>query len=240
MAIVNTVDFFLFRHRNLPNARSSASDRCKLLVSATAVFALLLQSCATMPPALRVTSRMVRSPRDGQLLVSASAAPPIGDVLPIWISATNDTSTAYQVSPEQVFAIDEKTNRNLPLPPEVVASRHRSVNEGLMEAFVATAVAAAIGGSVGTGLAAGAPAFFAAGMGAGMGAAFSGAWVAENSTDATVRKRIRAFALRHGILRQSFTQAGYVYFVSGSYRGIEVVLIDSLTLEARVVEVPLR
>src|SRR5260370_17506622 len=79
--------------------------------------AIAISGCAVAPPPIAHTPNVVATPQQGQLAVSVSAAPTVGEVTPVYVSIANGTDATRSVVPSQVFALNDSGERVAPLPP---------------------------------------------------------------------------------------------------------------------------
>ncbi|MGH7815260.1 MAG: hypothetical protein ACREQI_14800 [Candidatus Binataceae bacterium] len=209
--------------------------------------AIAIAGCAVAPAPIEHTPNVVATPQQGQLSISVRAAPSVGEVTPVYVSVANGTGTPRSIVPSQVFALNYAGERVAPLPPGEAARQAGNANE-LKGALESAAVSGAAAGAVGAGLGAATGAAFG---NVGPGAIVGGAWGAgygmwrgaekgQESADRQANQQIRALALKPEEVRRNFTVSGYVFFPKGSYRQIEMLLVDRETGATQVVREPWR
>jgi hypothetical protein len=209
--------------------------------------ALVLVGCGIASPPIKDQPRNVVSPVPGSLTVGAQSAAPVGEVLPVHISIANGSDVPRSVVPSQVFALDEGGSRVAPMPPAEAARQAGTALE-LRSALTGAAVSGVGLGAIGAGLGAAAGAAFGApGTGAILGSAIGGgsgivrgAERSQEKADREADQQIGALALRPEQVRRDFTVSGYVFFPKGTYREVEVLLIDGETGDTEVYRAPIR
>ena len=111
-----------------------------------------ISGCAVAPPPIAHTPNVVATPQSGHLTVSVQAAPPVGEVVPVFVSIANGTDDARAVVPSQVFALNDVGERTAPLPPEEAARQAGNAKElqGAMQSGTISGVGgAAVGAAAG-------------------------------------------------------------------------------------------
>jgi hypothetical protein len=231
------------------NSRSSAV--CPRSVAAMATgFAccLCLFACSVAQAPIKTTPAVVASPLPGQLSVGLQKADTVGGVVPVYVSIANGTDIPRVVIPNQIFAINQAGERVAPLPPGE-AARLAGGAEELKAALASAAVSGVAGGAVGAGAGAVVGSVVGGGGGAGRGALigsaigaaegmFRGVSKGQARADREAREQIQALALKRDDLRHNFTVSGYLFFPEGSYREIEVLLINRETGDTEVIRRP--
>ncbi len=189
--------------------------------------------CAVAPKPLAPGSNVVPTPQPGELSVLINPQAPVGGVVPVRVSIANGRDLPYRIDPSQVFAINEAGARVAPLPPGEAALEAGNA-EALAGAVESGVASGAVGGGIGAGL--GAAAGAAVG-GVSQGAIFGGAISAaeamltgipmgQQQAQSQAQQQIGALALRGGPLGQDATMTGYVFYPSGHYYWVEVVVQD--------------
>jgi hypothetical protein len=211
--------------------------------------------CAIAPAPIKNTPQIVATPESGQVSVTLSPAPAVGDVQPVFVSIANGTDLPRSVVPSQVFALNEAGDRIAPLPPGEAARQAGNANEltGVMESSaVGGALEGAIGAGVGAIVGSVVPRrsdFFLGVHGAGSGAAVGGAIGAghgliggagkgQGRADQQASQQLGAVALTPAEVRRDFTVSGYVFFPKGDYKQLQVLLVDSETGNTEVIDRP--
>jgi hypothetical protein len=222
-----------------------------------AVIALVtsIAGCAIAPAPIKNTPQIVATPESGQVSVTLSPSPAVGDVQPVFVSIANGTDLPRSVVPSQVFALNEAGDRIAPLPPGEAARQAGNANEltGVMESSaVGGALEGAIGAGVGAIVGSVVPRrsdFFLGVHGAGSGAAVGGAIGAghglvggaergQSRADQQASQQLGAVALTPSEVRRDFTVSGYVFFPKGDYKQLQVLLVDSETGNTEVIDRP--
>ena len=210
--------------------------------------AVCLSGCGVASPPIKNTPQVVATPLTGQLTTSIQAAPAVGDVVPVYVSVANGTDEPRTVVPSQVFAINEAGERVAPLPPKEAARQAGGAGE-LKAALTSAAVSGVAGGAVGAGMGAIAGAGFGGGAGPGalIGSAigagtgmFSGAERGQSKADQQANEQIGGLSLKPQEVRRNFTVSGYVFFPKGSYREVEMVLVNHETGDTQSIREPWR
>ena len=224
---------------------------------ATQRFGLLLMlamsACGIASAPLKDTPRIVATPQPGQLNVTTQPSPPIGDVLPVYVSVANGSDVPRSIVPSQIFALNDSGARVAPLPPGEAARQAGGAGE--LKAALASAAVSGVGeGALGAGLGAivgsvvnGAAGFRGAGSGAIIGGAIGGGSGivhgverGASKADQQANQQLEALALRGGEVRHDFTISGYVFFPKGSYNEVEFLLINQETGDTEVMREPWR
>lgn len=224
---------------------------------ATQRFGLLLMlamsACGIASAPLKDTPRIVATPQPGQLNVTTQPSPPIGDVLPVYVSVANGSDVPRSIVPSQIFALNDSGARVAPLPPGEAARQAGGAGE-LKAALTSAAVSGVGEGALGAGLGAivgsvvnGAAGFRGAGSGAIIGGAIGGGSGivhgverGASKADQQANQQLEALALRGGEVRHDFTISGYVFFPKGSYNEVEFLLINQETGDTEVMREPWR
>jgi len=217
--------------------------RTLLAVAAT----LSLAGCGIASAPIKDLPRTVVSPIPGNLTVGAQSAAPVGDVLPVHVSIANGSDAPRRIVPSQIFALDEGGNRVAPLATGEAARQAGNAVE-LRSALTGAAVSGVAVGALGAGLGAAAGAAFGApGAGAILGSVIGGgsgiirgAQRSQQKADREADQQIGALALRPEEVRRDFTVSGYVFYPKGTYREVEVLLIDGETGDTEVYRAPIR
>jgi hypothetical protein len=198
-------------------------------------------------PPIKSTPLVVATPQAGQLSISAQSAPIVGDVQPVYISVANGTDEPRSVVPSQIFAMNDSGERIAPLPPPEAARQAGGAGE-LKAALASAAVSGVGGGALGAGLGAlagagsggvGPGALLGAAIGAGAGV-FSGASRGQDRADSQASQQIDGVSLKPEEVMRNFTVSGYVFFPKGSYREIEMVIVNRETGDTQSIRQPWR
>src|SRR5271163_717146 len=229
-------------YRSLVNTLRAGAIACTIIMS----------GCAVSSPPIAHTPNIVANPQQGELAITATAAPDVGDVIPVYVSVASGNDDPHAVVPTQVFAVNDSGQRVAPLEPAEAARQAGSAKElssAVQSAAISGAGGAALGAATGAvaGVAgnAGDLGFGSAGAGALIGSAFGGAYglisgaeKGQSLADEQANKQIGAVALKPGEARKDFTVSGYVFFPKGQYKRVEMVLVDRNTGETEVVRRP--
>jgi hypothetical protein len=233
--------------------RRSGAAHVVALVAAVIV-AIAMAGCATSARPLPTTKRVALTPPPDEIAVSARVGKPIGEIVPVDVSVANGTDEPYLVDSTQVFAIDEDGERILPVPPaEAVqeAGNANSLKAGLTGAGKNAAVGALTGAVVGAALGAGAGALvgvppvgaaLGAAIGGGVGAASAGAVGGMQGQAAAYNDaatQISALCLKSQEAHPKYLVNGYVFFPKGSYKSVQLTLLNRETEQARTMTAPL-
>jgi len=214
---------------------------------------LATSACAIASAPLKDTPRIVATPQPGQLNVTTQPSPPIGDVLPVFVSVANGSDVPRSVLPSQIFALNDSGARVAPLPPGEAARQAGGAGE-LKAALTSAAVSGVGEGALGAGLGAavgsvvnGAAGFRGAGSGAVIGGALGGGFGivhgverGASKADQQANQQLGALALHGGEVRHDFTISGYVFFPKGSYHEVEFLLVNLETGDTEVMREPWR
>ncbi len=213
---------------------------CAILVlCATAI------GCGIASAPIQNTPVVAATPRSGEISIASQAKPPVGSIVPVYISVANGTDIPRAIVPSQVFALDENGARITPLPPAEAAREAGGV--GQLKAAITSAAVSGVGaGAVGAALGAAAGAAFGyAGPGAALGSAIGGgegvirgAEKGQEEAKNQANQQIGALALQGGEVRKDFTVSGYVFFPKGTYREIELLLVNSETGDTETLKEP--
>lgn len=192
------------------------------------IAAALLAGCAArhLPPELPIPP-----PEPGKLSVRATAPRPIGPAQPVAVAVTNGRDDPLRLDPQQIFASSDSAERVLPLAPAEAAPLARghgapgavrggavgALTGGLLGA-VAGAISGAIQGGIGAAVAVGSA------VGAAVGAI--GGVIGGSREPAPEVAAFEERARNSATLAQGFSATGYVYYPAGSYRSLEMLLVD--------------
>ncbi|GIW40253.1 MAG: hypothetical protein KatS3mg076_0830 [Candidatus Binatia bacterium] len=203
--------------------------------------------------ALGCVSKPVVAPRavvpevvPSEIRVSATAAKPFGDIVPVAVGISNGSDEEYIVHEERVFALDEAGRQIAPLPVEEAirqAGGATALAAGLRGAGAGALMAGALGAATGAvvGAAGGKPGKGAAiGAGAGMATgALGGFFESKAKTEAETRQQIYALALGEKVLKPGLPVSGFVFFPKGNYTGIRVLALNAKTKAVEKITGPL-
>lgn len=214
----------------------------ELLFLGAAVF---LSACAVASAPLETQPKVVPKPMEGQLSVVTQAESPVGNLIPVYVAVANGTDEGRTIHPSQVFALNEYGERIAPVPA-IEAARQAGGAEKLNAAIKSGAVGGAAEGALGA--AAGALAGLAAG-GVAPGAAIGGAvgvaqgalWSApmgQGEAQSQANQQIQGLALNDTEVRKDFTVSGYVFFPKGSYKDLEMLVVNNETGATETVTIP--
>lgn len=204
-----------------------------------------LSGCAVASPPIKATPQVVATPQNGQLTTAMQAGKAIGDVEPVYVSVANGTDEPRAIVPSQIFAINDVGERVAPLAPGEAARQAGGAGE-LKAALSSAAVSGVAAGAVGAGLGAiagaglggwGTGALVGTAVGAGSGM-LSGASQGQNKADQQATEQLEGVALQEGDVRRNFTVSGYVFFPKGTYREIEMVLVNHETGDTESIREP--
>jgi len=204
-----------------------------------------LAGCAVASAPIKDTPQVVATPQNGQLTAGMQAAKAIGDVEPVYVSVANGTDEPRAIVPSQIFAINEVGERVAPLPPGEAARQAGGAGE-LKAALSSAAVSGAAAGAVGAGLGAiagaglsgaGTGALVGTALGAGTGM-ISGATQGQSKADDQATAQLQGVALQEEEVRRNFTVSGYVFFPKGTYRELEMVLVNRETGDTQSIREP--
>jgi hypothetical protein len=237
----------------MKNRTASANYRSPMIgLRAGVIVAMTISGCAVASPPIAHTPNVVANPQQGELAISVTAAPDVGEVVPVYVSVASGSDDPHAVVPSQVFAVNESGQRVAPLAPAEAARQAGSAKE-LSSAVRSAAISGAGGAAVGaaTGAVAGVAGnagdfgFGSAGAGALIGSAFGGAYglisgaqKGQALADDQANKQIGAVALKPEEVRKDFTVSGYVFFPKGQYKKVEMLLVDRNTGDTEVVRGP--
>jgi hypothetical protein len=214
--------------------------KCLLLAGA-----LIWSSCAVASAPLQTERRAVPTPIDGQFSVVTQAEEPVGNLIPVYVAVANGTEEGRTIHPSQVFALNDYGERIAPVPP-IEAARQAGGAQKLKAAISSGAVGGAAEGAVGA--AAGALAGLATG-GVGPGAAIGGAvgvaqgalWSApmgQAEAQNQANTQLQGLALNDTEVRKDFTVSGYVFFPKGSYKDLEMLVVNNESGATETVKIP--
>jgi len=224
----------------------SAYTGARFRVAYAALIAIAL-GCGFASAPLRNTPSIVATPQPGQLSITSQSKPAVGSVVPVYVSVANGTDVPRAVVPSQVFALDENGDRIAPLPPGEAA--RQSGNAGQLKAALTSAAisgvglgaaGAAVGAIAGSVLGSGATGAAVGGaIGAGEGV-IGGAPAGMQEAKSQANQQIGALALQGGDVGKDFTVSGYVFFPQGSYKEIELLLVNRETGDTETIKQPWR
>lgn len=209
------------------------------------VLGAIVCGCAVAPAPIQNTHHIVATPTNGELSVAVEKEAPVGDVVPVFISIANGTDFPRVIAPNQIFAIGDMGHRVAPIPPGEAARLAGGAGE-LQAALTSGVVSGAAGGAVGAGLGAAAGAvggdaglwsIVGGAIGAGQGI-FSGVWAGQSKADEQANQQIQALALQPQDVNRNFTAAGYVFYPVGTYREIEILMVNRETGDTETVRQP--
>lgn len=213
------------------------------------VMLVCLGGCAVASPPIKDMPQVVATPQNGQLSTSMQAGKAIGDVQPVYVSVANGTDEPRAIVPSQIFAINDVGERVAPLAPGEAARQAGGAGE-LKAALSSAAVSGVSGvatGAVGAGLGAIASAGLGGGWGTGalVGAAVGagggmlyGATKGQDKADQQATAQLEGVALQEGDVQRNFTVSGYVFFPKGTYRELEMVLVNHETGDTESIHEP--
>jgi len=235
---------------------SKSAERPTALRRIGLVMLVCMGGCAVASPPIKNTPQVVATPLNGQLSTSMEAGKAIGDVQPVYVSVANGTDEPRAIVPSQIFAINDVGERVAPLSPGEAARQAGGAGE-LKAALSSAAVSGVAAGAVGAGLGAitgavlghgfGTGALVGTALGAG-GGMLSGATQGQNKADQQATQQLQGVALQgQGLdglalqevdVRRNFTVSGYVFFPKGTYRGLEMVLVNHETGDTESIHEP--
>lgn len=209
--------------------------------------ALLFSACVIASAPLKNAPRVAAPVTEGEFSVTSRAGKPIGDLVPVYVSAANGTDTGRRLVPSQVFAIDQDGQRIAPIPPGE-AARQAGGSKSLEAALTSGAASGAIEGAMGAAVGAIAGAFLGeaatgAALGGAIGAgqgAVTGAMAGPGAANRQAHAQIGALALPAADVRKDFSVGGYVFFPAGSYRELQVLVINEETGGTETITLPWR
>ena len=232
---------------SMPKDKWSTAARA-ISFLANCAFVVVLVGCATSARPLPTTKRIALTPPPDDIAMRAQVGDPIGEIVPVDVSIANGTDEPYLIDTSQVFAIDEQGERILPVPPSEAMQEAGNANDlkaGLVGAGKSAAAGAVTGAVVGAALGAGAGALvgvppvgaaFGAVIGGGIGAATAGgagAMEGEAAAHVDAATQISALCLKSGEAHPSYSVNGYVFFPKGTYRGVQVTLLNEENEQTR-------
>jgi hypothetical protein len=194
--------------------------------------AITLASCGVAPAPIAHPQYSVPAPVENQVTVTATRAPTVGGVTPVYIAISNGDQVARRVVPRQIFAVSQD-RRVAAIAPGEAARMAGGANE-LIGVLESGAVSGAAGGALGAGVGALAGAFeggakpaalIGGAVGAGWGA-FEGAPRGAAAARRQANQQLKSLALRPQRLDYNFSASGYVFFPSGNYNWVEVLLVN--------------
>lgn len=223
------------------------SSFSRALAVAATISCTALPGCGIASAPIKNAPRVVATPRSGELTITSQATDSIGDVTPVYVSIANGTDTSRSIVPSQIFALDRSGSRVAPLPPGEAARQAGGAGKlkaVLTSAAVSGAAVGAVGAAVGAiaGAALGAPGTGAAvGGAAGVGSGIvHGATLGQSEARIQAREQLNSLALPGGEVRNDFTVSGYVFFPTGDYREIEMLMVNGETGNTEVIRQPWR
>ncbi len=207
--------------------------------------AVALAGCAFASAPIKETSRVVATPTQGEVSVSSRQAASVGQVTPVFVSIANGTEINREVVPSQIFALNDAGERVAPLPPREAARQAGGAGElraaltsaaagGMAEGAFGAAIGAAAGAFTGN---IGEAAALGGGIGGGLGAVH-GAREGQREAHRQAEEQLSALALQRSDVRRNFTVSGYVFFPTGRYSGVEMLLVNSETGDTESVKAP--
>jgi hypothetical protein len=200
------------------------------LIRMAAVAALI--GCGVAPAPIAHPQYTVPTPVENEVTVTATRAPTVGGITPVYITITNGGQVPRRVVPREIFAVSS-AGRSAAIPPGEAARLAGGAKElaGVLESGAVSGVA---GGALGAGVGALAGAFeggvkpgalIGSAVGAGWGA-FEGAPRGAAAARRQANQQLRALALRPAQLNHDFSASGYVFFPAGNYNWVEVLLVN--------------
>jgi len=203
--------------------------------------------CGFASAPIQNTPSIVATPQPGQLSITSQSKPAVGSVVPVYVSVANGTDVPRAIVPSQVFALDDNGDRIAPLPAgeaarqaggsgELKAAMTSAAINGAGLGVVGAAVGAVAGSVLGSG-ATGAVVGSAIGVGEG---AIGGAPAGMKEAKSQANQQIGALALQGGDVGKDFTVSGYVFFPQGSYKEIEMLLVNRETGDTETIKQPWR
>jgi hypothetical protein len=204
-------------------------------VGGVSLLMLVLAGCGigVAPAPLAHPQYTVPAPVQSQITVVARHGSPVGGVVPVFVAVTNGDEVVRDLVPQQVYAITEDGHRVAAIPPGEAARMAGGAKEltGILESG---AIGAGAGGALGAGLGAiiGAATrdvpgstILGGALGAGFGA-FEGAPAGQSAAQRQANQQLEALALRPARLNPNFSASGYVFFPTGKYAWVEVLLVN--------------
>lgn len=209
--------------------------------------ALIFAACVTASAPLGEAPKVAAPVTEGEFSVAARAGKPIGDLIPVYVSAANGTDAGRRLVPSQVFAIDGNGERIAPIPPGE-AARQAGGSKSLEAALTSGAASGALEGAFGAAVGAIAGAFLGgAGTGAALGGAIgagqgavTGAIGGPGEANRQASAQIGALALPNADVRKDFSVGGYVFFPKGAYQDLELLVVNEETGGTEVIRLPWR
>ncbi len=205
----------------------------------------MLSACTVAQPPIAQTSQVVATPVQGEVTVALNKSPTVGQVIPVNVSVANGTDISRAVIPSQIFAINESGQRVAPLPAGEAARQAGGAKE-LKGALSSAAVSGVAGGAVGAGLGAavgavsggvGPGAVIGAAVGGGVGM-FRGAERGQDRADRDANQQLGSLELHQQDVAHNFTVSGYVFFPTGNYQQVQVLMINRETGDTEIVTRP--
>jgi hypothetical protein len=214
-------------------------------LGALALLALAFSACAVASAPLADRPKIAATPVSGQLSVVSQASEPIGDLIPVYVSIANGSDVGRTIVPSQIFAIDQDGDRIAPIPPGEAARQAgntRSLGAAVKSGAVSGALEGAFGAAVGAiagaflgGTATGAALGGAVGAGSG---AVQGVMMGPGAAQGQANAQIGSLALAGGDVRKDFSVGGYVFFPSGSYQSLELLVVNDETGGTETITLP--
>jgi hypothetical protein len=112
---------------------------------------LATSACGIASAPLKDTPQIVATPQPGQLNVTTQPSPPIGDVLPVYVSVANGSDVPRSIVPSQIFALNDAGSRVAPLPPAEAARQAGGAGE-LRAALLSAGASGLVEGAIGAGI----------------------------------------------------------------------------------------
>ena len=213
---------------NITAMRKRTTTACAIaVVSSAFLAAAAIAGCATSARPLPIAKRVALTPPKDDIAALARAGKPIGEIVPVDLSISNGTDEPYLSDSSQVFAIDERGERILPVPPSEAiqeAGEAGNLKAGLIGAGKSAATGALIGAVIGAALGAaagtlvGVPpvgAAFGAAIGGGLGAATAGTaggMQGQAAAHMDAATQISALCLKSQEAHPNYSVNGYVFF----------------------------
>src|SRR5581483_8471990 len=229
---------------------SSITKRAIVTFIAVVFATAAAPGCATSARPLPVEKRVALTPPKNDVAVVARAGQPVGEVIPVDVSIANGTDEPYLIDPSQIFAVDDQGQKILPVPPaEAIreAGDANSLKAALTGAAKNAAVGAIAGAAIGAALGVAIAALlrstrpgraYGAAMGGGYGAAMggvAGGVQGQAAAHLDAAAQINALCLQQGAAHPNYSVNGYVFFPKGTYRGIQINLLNEESHQTRTI-----
>ncbi len=235
------------RSAGIHNTARGTRRRVPITRGVLAAIGALALGCGFASAPIQNTPAVVATPQPGEISITSQSKPAVGAVVPVYVSVANGTDVPRAIVPSQVFALDGNGDRIAPLPPGEAARQAGGSGE-LKAALTSAAVSGVAAGAVGAALGAAAGAAFgSAGTGAALGSAIgggegmlAGAPAGQQEARRQASEQIGALALQGGDVAKDFTVSGYVFFPQGSYKEIELLLVNRETGDTETLKEPWR